>query len=115
MFPEIMEAAILKTCWTMGPAIGEFHPCISPSCGRDCFRRQRERQSRRQPNPVALSSILNKWRSQMIVIDTDQFRLPCCENPYGFGIWFEFNFPLNDTWSELHNTNQYRFRRFEAD
>jgi hypothetical protein len=71
MFPEIMEAAILKTCWTMGPAIGEFHPCISPSCGRDCFRRQRERQSRRQPNPVALSSILNKWRSQMIVIDTD--------------------------------------------
>jgi len=32
------------------------------------------------------------------------------ENPYGFGIWFEFNFPLNDTWSELHNTYQYWFR-----
>jgi len=44
----------------------------------------------------------------MIVIDTDQFRLPCVdanglmmsskgmfrENPYGFGIWFEFNFPF---------------------
>ena len=83
---------------------------------------------KKEPNPVAFSSILNKWRSQMIVIDTDQFRLPCvdanglmmsskgmfCENPYGFGIWFEFNFPLNDTWSELHNTYQYWFR-FEVD
>jgi hypothetical protein len=40
---------------------------------------QRESQSRRQPNPVAFSSILNKWRSQKIVIDTDQFRLPCVD------------------------------------
>ena len=24
MFPEIMEAAILKTCWTMGPASESF-------------------------------------------------------------------------------------------
>src|ERR1700751_1847973 len=48
-------------------------------------------QSRRQPNPVAFS-----------------------ENFYGFGIWFEFNFPLNDAWCELHNTYQYWFR-FEVD
>jgi hypothetical protein len=85
-------------------------------------------QSRREPNPVAFSSILNKWRSQKVVIETDQFHLPCAdvdglmmmggkvmfrEDFYGFGIRFEFNFPWNDTLCELYYAN--RFRRFEAD
>ena len=64
----------------------------------------------KEPNPVAFSNILNKWRSQRIVIETGQLRLPCVdpngfmmsskvmfrEYFYGFGIWLEFYFPLND-------------------
>ena len=78
----------------------------------------------KEPNPVAFSSILNKWRSQRIVIETGQLRLPCVdangfmmsskvmfrEYFYGFGIWLEFYFPLNDAWCELHSTYQYWFR-----
>ena len=65
----------------------------------------------------------------MVIIDTDQFRLPCAdanglmmsskgmfrEYFYGFGTWLEFYFPLNDAWCELHYANQYWFRRFEVD